>query len=263
MLASLKSDLKTFLILTVFSIVLIFFDQLSFFSLPKSFIQNFTIPIQYGLYRTSLQLTKQFEFIILARRASQENKALTEQLAQVISENSQLRKKLAEAEGFLVQQKSLDSQTFKLTAARPIGMNRFLLIDKGSGDGIKVGQTVVYKDTYIGKIKEVSSKKSQVILSSDPDSQVSAFVQNNQGKAKGVLIGQFGSEMLFDKILHQEPINNEDLVYSEGTEIEIPRGLVLGRVLEVMTRDNEVFKQAKVKSIFDVNDLEIVFVITE
>jgi cell shape-determining protein MreC len=51
------------------------------------------------------------------------------------------------------------------------------------------------------------------------------------------------------------------LVYTEGTEEEIPRGLILGKVEDVVVKDNEVFKQAKVKPVFDISNLDIVFVV--
>ncbi len=259
--SSLLKDSKLFFTLALLSIIFLISDKFGFLNIPKSGLQYITSPIQYGLYKTSLNISRQFEFIIIARKASQENKALTEQLAQVLSENANLRRQLAEARGFLDQQKALNEETLTLVAARPLGMDRYLLIDKGLDDGIKINQAVVYKDNYIGKIKEVSPKRSSIMVSTDPDSRVSAFVNNQAGRAKGVLGGQFGSEMLLDKILHQEPIQKGDLVYSEGAEIEIPRGLVVGKVDQVFQRDNEIFKQAKVKPVFDPVDLDIVFVV--
>jgi|SRR3989344_514484 len=263
MLSALKDDLKLFLSLILISAVFIIFDNFNLLNFPKSLLQQVTIPIQYGLYKTSVNIGKQFEFVLLSRRAAQENKALTEQLASVLSENSQLRQKLAEIEGFLEQQNSLDAQTFNLVPVRPLGFSRFLIIDKGSDEGIKVNQAVIFKDNFIGLIKEVSPKKSKVMLSSDPDLKISVFASNETGKAKGVLSGQFGSEMIMDKVLHQEPLEVEDLIYTDGQEVEIPRGLILGKVAEVLSKDNEVFKQAKVKPIFDVTDLEILFVVIE
>jgi len=262
MLQSLLADSKLFLILTIISIVLTFADNLNFLSLPKSVIQNITIPIQYGLYKSSGEVARQFEFISLSRRASQENKALKQHLADILSENTILLQKLSELEAAVEQEKVLSSQTFALINARPIGINRFLFIDKGSDDGLKLNQAVVYKNNLIGQISEVSPKKSQILLASDPDLQISAFAQNPAGKAKGILTGQFGSEMLMDKILHSEAIEVGDLVYTEGTEIDIPRGLVIGEVSQVLSRENEVFKQAKVKPVIDIKDLDLVFIIT-
>jgi rod shape-determining protein MreC len=262
MLAAQKADLRLFVTFISASILLFILDYFGALNLPRSGVQMVAAPIQYGLYKTSLGVGRQFEFIILSRRASQENKALGEQLAQVLSENAQLRKKMAETQAFEDQQKMLSSQTFTYKAARPIGYTRYLLIDKGSDDGLKVGQSVVYKDNFIGQIKEVSPKKSQVMLPMDPDSHIAAFSSNEQGKAKGVLDGRYGSEMLLNKVLHEENIVKDELVYSEGTEVDIPRGLILGQVSEVLEKDNEVFKQAKVKPVFDVGNLEVVFVIT-
>jgi len=261
MISVLLRDIKTYLLLLFISVIIFVIDTIGILNLPKSVIQTVTIPIQYGLYRSYLTVGNQFQFMFSARRAAQEQKALNEQMAIILSENTQLKKKVAELDGQLQQQNSLNPQEFNLTAARPIGISRFLIIDKGTDDGLAVSQAVIYKDNYIGKIKEVSSKKSKVLLSSDPDSKISAYGASETGKAKGLLVGQFGSETLLDKILHQEPVKIGDLVYTEGTEEEIPRGLVLGKVEELIVKDNEVFKQAKVKPIFEANSLDIVFVV--
>lgn len=262
MFQAVLTNSKTFFILIIISLLIFATDSYNFLNLPKSLIQQVTAPIQYGLYKSASSVTRQLQFVVLARRAAQENKALEEQLAQVLSENARLRKELSETQGFLEQQKSLDPQTFSLVAVRPLGVNRYLIIDKGLDDGLKVGQAVIYKENYIGSIKEVSPKRSQVLLVTDPDSHIGAFSSNPQGKAKGVLDGEFGSEMVMNKILHEELIEVGDLVYSEGTEVRIPRGLILGQVSEISSKDNEIFKSAKVKPVFDLSSLDVVFVVT-
>lgn len=263
MLKILLADVRTLFIFLVISGILVFLDMLQVLSIPKGVLQQVTIPIQYGLYKSYSGLERQFEFVLSARQAAQENKAKSEQMAQILSENANLRKKLDEAQAFLDQEKTLSDQTFNLTPARPIGLSRYLNIDKGSNDGIKVNQAVIFKDNYIGRIKEVDPKKSKIILGSDPDSRISAFSQSDAGKARGILTGEFQSEMMLDKILHEEPIKIGDLVYSDGQEVEIPRGLILGQVSEVISKDNEIFKQAKVKPVFKIGDLEVVFVVGE
>jgi rod shape-determining protein MreC len=263
MVKLLLRDAKLLFIFILISFCLILTDYFKMLNLPKSLFQQVTIPIQYGLFKSYLNISNQFGFIINARKASQENRALSEQLALVLSENANLRKKLSETQAFASQEEALSEETFNLTPARPVGFSRFLLLDKGSDDGIKLNQAVVFKDNFIGLIKEVDPKKSKVILGSDPDSRLSAFSQSDEGRAKGVLVGQFGSEMLLDKILHEEPIKVGDLIYSEGQELEIPRGLILGQVTEILEKDNEVFKQAKVKPVFDIGDLDVVFIVGE
>lgn len=263
MLKFLAIDLKIVLILVLISVLLAALDSFKILNAPKGLLQVVTVPIQYGLYKSSNGVSRQFMFVLQARQAAQENKALGEQMAQILSENANLRQKLAEAQSFLDQEKTLSDETFNLTPARPIGFSRFLNIDRGSDDGLKSNQAVIFKDNFIGRVKEVDPKKARVLMASDPDSKISAFSQSDSGKAKGVLVGQFGSEMLLDKILHEEPIKVGDLVYSEGAEVEIPRGLILGQVSEVIQKDNEIFKQAKVKPVFDIGELELVFVVGE
>lgn len=255
--------LKIFLLLVFFSLVILVLDTINLLNLPKKIASYVTNPISFGIYNTNRNIARQFYFIFAARFASQENKALKEQIGQLLSENANLRKKLAEATSLLSQEEHLNSQTYNLLSARPIGLSRYLKIDKGSSAGLKVGQAVVFEDNFVGKVVAVSEASSNVQLLVDPDSKVSAFSQNQEGRAKGILTGQFGTEVILDKILHEEKISVGDLVYSEGLEGFLPRGLILGRVTEVLERQNEVFKQAKVTPIFDIRDLELVFVIQE
>lgn len=256
-------NFKLFLILIFLSFTIFILDLNKLLVLPKSLLSFLTNPISVGFYQSGRNLGRQFYFIFQARFAAQENQALKEQNGQLLSENARLRKKLAENESIVSQQIHLSPATYNLVPAHLMGIGRYLKIDKGTSSGIKVGEAVVFNDNYIGKIVQISEKSANVQILADPDSKVAAFSQGLEGKAKGVLVGQFGSDVIFDKILHEEKINVGDLVYSEGTEGYLPRGLILGKVVQVLERENEVFKQAKVQSNFDIRDLELVFVIQE
>ncbi|MBI2018873.1 rod shape-determining protein MreC [Candidatus Daviesbacteria bacterium] len=256
-------NLQIFLILFFASLALILLDSLNLLSLPKQWAFYITNPVSFGLYKSSNKSISQLNFVFLARFAAQENKALKAQLGELLSENATLRKRLSETEAQISQEKYIDAGTYNLIAARPIGLGRYLKIDQGQISKVAQNQAVVVNDNYVGKIIQVSEKASLIQLLTDPDSKVSAFSIGKERRAKGVLLGQFGTDLLMDKILHEEEITVGDLVYSEGTEGFLPRGLILGRVKEVLSRENEIFKQAKVEQIFDIRDLELVFVIGE
>lgn len=256
-------DLKILLILISFSLLIFILDSLKLLNLPKQALFYITNPISFGIYNTNRNIGKQFYFIFAARFAAQENKALKEQVGQLFAENASLRKQLAETQALVSQSKALDPDTYNLVAARPIGLGRYLKIDKGSASGIQAGQAVVFEDNFIGKVLAVSAQSSSIQLLTDPETKVAAFSQNKEGKAKGVLAGQFGTEVLLNKILHEEKVAIGDLVYSEGLEGFLPRGLILGKVTQVIDQENQVFKQAKVQPIFDIRDLDLVFVMVE
>lgn len=262
-MAKVVPNVKLFFSLIILSLLIFFFDSIKLLNLPKQLFYYISNPISFGIYNTNKNIGKQFHFIFQARFAAQENKALKEQIGKLLSENSELRKRLGETEALVSQEKHLDPNTYNLIAARPVGLGRYLKIDKGTSSNIKAGQAVIFEDNYIGKIISTTPVASNIELLTDPNSKVAAFSVNKEGKAKGVLQGQFGTEILMDKILHEEKIAEGDLVYSEGLEGFLPRGLVLGRVTKVLERENEVFKQAKVQPVFDIRDLELVFMIED
>lgn len=257
------SNLKLLLILTFLSILISALDVFRILNLPKQFLSYLTNPISFGLYQTNQNIGRQFYFIFEARFAAKENKALKEQIGKLFSENSQLRKKLAEAQSLLSQVQHLDPQTYNLISVHPIGIGRYLKIDKGANSGLKLNQSVVVNDNYVGKISKIEAQTANVQLLSDPQSKVAAFSQGLEGKAKGILIGQFSTDILLDKILHEEKISVGDLVYTDGTEGYLPRGLILGRVTQVLEQPTQVFKQAKVVPNFDIRDMELVYVIAD
>ncbi len=254
-------DFKFFALLIILSLLLFVFDNLGFLNLPRLLLQTLTVPIQYGLYTSSRNIGDQFSFIKDVRTSSLKYRALKIQYAEISAENATLQKKLQETEELINQYNKLSPTTFDLLPARVIGAERYVIIDKGSSDGVLENQAVVYKDNYLGSIKYVTPKSSQVVLSTDPESKIAVFSQTDMGRARGILQGQFRSELLMDKILHEETINMGDLVYSEGTEGKLPKGLVMGKVTEVRNQQNEIFKQAKVEPIFKIIDLDFVFVI--
>lgn len=255
------NDLKLFLILSLLSAAIFVLDNLGLFNFPKGALQIITVPIQYGLYQSGLKIDRQRDILSAIRKSGQENLALQAQLSEVLTENALLRQQLSKTQTLVDEQNSLNPETFVLQSAQVLGFGRYLLINQGSENAVDVGQIVVFKDNYVGKIISVSPKVSEVMLSQDPDSKIAVFSQGDNRKARGILTGQFESGLLMDKILHDETINPGDLVYSEGSSGDIPRGLILGQVSQVMARPNEVFKQAMVEPLFKPEDLDVVFII--
>ena len=256
-------NLQLFFLLVFLASLILILDNFKVFSLLKVTAGFVTNPISFSLYSTKQNLSSQLSFVWEARSAAQQNKALQEQIATLLSENASLKTQISESRAQLTQNQHLDPKTYNTVATRPIGLDRYLRVDKGEQDGIKIGQAVIVNNNLIGQIAALNAKSATVKRLIDPDSKVASFSFGKEGKAKGILIGQFGTDMLLDKILHEEHIQKDDLVYSEGTEGFWPRGLILGKVSEVIETPNEIFKQAKVAPVFNINDLDLVFIIVD
>jgi rod shape-determining protein MreC len=54
----------------------------------------------------------------------------------------------------------------------PEGIQRFLVIDRGSNDGIEEGMAVVSPDFFVGQIMDVEPNRSRIILSIDVSYQI-------------------------------------------------------------------------------------------
>lgn len=256
-------DFGLFLSLILLSIFLLILDSFGFLKYPKIGLSFLTSPIQYGFYKTSQNIQNQFIFIKNTKELARQNEELKKELTGLLSENMSLKQQLMEVNAVNSQTQYLDPKNYNMLPARPIGLNRFLHIDKGSEDGIKNGQVVIFENNFIGKIHSVSPKGASLTLITDPDIKLSAFSQNLEGRAKGVISGQFSSEILFGKILQEEKIKVGDLVYTDGLEEFIPRGLIVGKVSEVLGKTSDVFKKAKLKPVIDIRSLQVLFVILD
>jgi len=101
---------------------------------------------------------------------------------------------------------------------------------------------------------------SRVRLVTDGDSAVAA--ETNRG-VKGSLVGVGGEGMLFEQILQEKRLEVGDIVVTSGALGNLPSGIVLGKVVEVLEIASAVYKSAKVKPLFLETEVDYVFVLIE
>ena len=91
------------------------------------------------------------------------------------------------------------------------------------------------------------------------------FVQGS--RAAGIVRGQFGDTLVMDWILQTEDVKIGDVVITSGFAIGnelrsfFPRGLLLGRVVEVAKGENGTFQRAILVPAVDLRHLENVLVV--
>ena len=192
-------------------------------------------------------------------RLEQRNRTL-EALA---TENEQLT-------ALLAIRNSLDYAT---TGARVISreladVNRIVTIDAGSEDGLKIGDVVVGAGgALVGRVTEIGAGAARVTLINDPASTVIGEIVT--GRATGEVVGDLGGTLVMDKIDATQRITIGDEVVTAGISLgkavrsPYPKGLVIGRIIDVTRDPNAVVQTAFVEPAVDLDRLEAVLVITD
>ncbi|NOY99027.1 MAG: rod shape-determining protein MreC [Chloroflexi bacterium] len=136
----------------------------------------------------------------------------------------------------------------------------YIIINRGSNDGIRRGMPVVTNQGLVGRVDAVIADAARVQLVTDPASAVNVRLQN--AKTDAILIGSVTGDLALDMISQDATIEQGDVVLTSGLGGDYPPDLLVGQVLNVRKRDYELFQQASIQSVVDFARLEIVLVIT-
>lgn len=200
-------------------------------------------------------------------------------ISRLTLENIELRRKLTRLELLERENNALRDQfetqypkSSNLTASRIVGMKSFIpgvsrpsrfILDRGSSDGVAIGQGVVFKDNLVGKIGAVERNLSEAVLVTDQKFSLTAKILNRS--AIGLVKGQGSDELMLDGVLLSETVKKGDVVLSKGDEtlsgIGIPPDLTIGIVDSVEKKPSALFQTARVKPIVNFLLLDEVFVL--
>jgi len=169
-------------------------------------------------------------------------------VATLREQNIALQERLAEAEAALIAQQDelalleLYEQLFEIeatgtaigrTVAQVIGrpgiLDQALIIDKGSEDGIAVGQPVIDTNGYVvGSVQHVTAGTAQVIpITAGPDA-IAVTVDDHLG----TVVPQLNSsEMRLEVQLADAPILAGARVVTSSQSVRFPAGLPVGEVI--------------------------------
>ena len=147
---------------------------------------------------------------------------------------------------------------FQLIAAQVLALSRFMELSVGQTDGIKTGMVVVDGITLVGKVVDVSGHRSKVMIPTD--SEISIPAKTNRGTT-GNVTGQFGTNIILDKVLQKDSLFQGDQVVTSGLG-DFPPNLIIGNVVSIYSPDVSVYKNAKVAAPIDYGTTQTVFVIS-
>lgn len=162
---------------------------------------------------------------------------------------------------------------YSTVAARVIArelavVSRVVMIDAGSDDGLEIGDVVIGAGGALaGRVTELGASAARVTLISDPASTV--IGETVGSRATGEVVGDLGGTLVMSKIdatrqvVLGEEVITAGLTLGDGIRSPYPRGLVIGRIIDVTRDPNAVVQTAFVDPAIDLNRLEALLVITD
>jgi rod shape-determining protein MreC len=196
------------------------------------------------------------------QQAEQINKLIVANtnLKMVDEENNILREQL----GFFAKNKYkhiLSNVIFRGDIADISGQTETIIIDKGSRDGLSPGLPVLSSEGIIvGKIAAVKDNIAEVYLTNNPKCKLAATILS-QTNTTGIAEGELGLTIKMNFIPQNINIAKNNTVITSGLEKFIPRGLVIGNVIDVYKENNELWQTATIEPLVNGDDLIIVSII--
>ena len=217
-----------------------------------------TTPVNFGIYRLYQKTNETFGFLAFWKSGYSQIRYL-KQRNEELAVAGQNAKDLKSENAILKSQfRETPELAASLLPAGVVGFERYLLLDKGAKEGVKAGQTVLYKQLLVGKINKVFDHQSQVLLLTDPSAKITVISTKN--KSKGVLEGTFGTGLTLTHVVSADSLEPEETLETWGGQ-DYPERFLAGKILEIAKKESELFKTAKVAPLVDYNKLTTVFVL--
>ncbi len=198
---------------------------------------------------------------------------LSQKNSQLEAENSRLQVQIVELQQQVTEaqllstlvdyeRRHVDNQYIAASViARDISpFMHYVIIDRGSDDGLRKGMPVVTQQGLVGSIAAVTAGAARIQLINDPGSSINVILQ--QSDVEAVLSGQLTGEIQLNMISQNSVVQPGDLVMTSGLGGNYPANIVIGQVVTVRNEASSLFQSASVQPAVDFSQLEIVLIIT-
>jgi rod shape-determining protein MreC len=153
----------------------------------------------------------------------------------------------------------LNSITAEVIGKDPSQWYKTLVIDKGVSEGITKGLPVVVPEGVVGQVIDATDHYAKVLLIIDSNSAVDALVQLT--RAHGIIKGDAEGRCLLNYVSRKEVINIGDAVVSSGLDGVFAKGLLIGKVTNIIRNKSGIFQDIEVSPFVDFDKIEEVLVI--
>lgn len=239
----------------------------SFFGLikyPKNIFWSAIRPIGVVLKISFGRVPTFFKNIFQINRILKQNHNLINENLDLQSELAKLKEVSYENEILKKELQYTQNQNSSFTLlpssiiGRTSGYLKSVTIDKGASDGLIDGQAVISQGFIVGITSNVRANNADVTLVTDYNSLIPVVLQDSRGT--GLLRGGFGGLVVEDIPLNIA-VKEQESVVTSGLGGQIPQGLSVGNVQDVVSKSGEIFQKVSVVSPIDFSRLEVLFVV--
>ena len=208
------------------------------------------------------------DFLTTPRELTQlreQNASLESQVTQLQTQLIEMEERLGEAQVcFALLEFGRTNPQYDYTAATVIGREispflQYIIIDKGTQDGIRYGMPVVTQQGLVGRIDAVIANAARVKLITDSTAIVNVRLQSADIEAQ--LQGSLTGDLSLDMIPLEENVEPGDVVLTSGLGGNYPPNIFIGQVLSTQRRENALFQTASVQPIVDFEGINAVLVV--
>lgn len=196
----------------------------------------------------------------------EENKELKQKINALSSQNARLKILAQENESLKRELGFLKENDYKTLSARVINNSYYLsdviIINKGAEDGLLAGLPLVANGgILVGKIIEVKKNTATAILPLSPRARFAANIISEEQNVSGVTRGEHNLSLRMDLIPKNSSFSKNDLVVTSGLEENIPPGLIIGKVIEIIDISGSLFQEAIISPGIIYGDVKFVSII--
>jgi len=171
------------------------------------------------------------------QKENAELKAYVMQMADIESENLELNNKLN------IQKKYFkDSVVTQILNLNYQGQNHHFLVDKGETDGVYIGQIVVDKSGIVGQVIEVNNASSVIRTILSNELYLTGYIKSGKTIYQSLIRGD-GRNLVINYFNKTNNIKLGDELFTTGDNLNIPKGLRIGKVKKLLNTDlNDFYK---------------------
>lgn len=136
---------------------------------------------------------------------------------------------------------------------------KYVIINRGSDDGLRRGMPVVTQQGLVGRISSVTAGAARVQMITDAGSSIN--VRLEPSRAQAVLLGSLSGELVLEMVPQEASTQAGDLVLTSGLGGNFPADILIGQVASIRRRETDLFQSGLVQPVVDFTQLEIVLVI--